>query len=161
MQPERDSVDLLVFVVGSRSYALPAASVTEVVRCVAITELPGAPRVVEGVVNVRGALVPVLDIRRRFGLSPRAPSVSDLLIIAASGSRLVAFRCDGEATVRRTQAGEIETSRDALSGSRFIAGVAKLPDGTVLIHDLAAFLTEAESADLDQALAGESVAGLA
>ena len=161
MRPERDSVDLLVFVVGSRSYALPAASVAEVVRCVAITELPGAPRAVEGVVNRRGTVVPVLDLRMRFGLSAQAPSVTDLLIFANSGMRIIAFRCDGEAKVRRAQADEIETGRDALTGSRFIAGVAKFPDGTVLIHDLAAFLTEAESAELEQALASESAAGVA
>jgi len=154
--PEDGSLDILVFGLNASRYALPAASVTEVVRAVAITALPGAPRVVEGVVNFKGTLVPVLDVRMRFGLPPQPLAATDLLIIANSGTRFVALRCDGGASVRRVQRSEIETDGDALSRSRFVAGLARFPDGTVIIHDLAAFLSEAESAALERALSDES-----
>lgn len=159
--PERDSLDILVFAVDAHRYALPAASVTEVVRAVAITALPGAPRVVEGVVNFKGTLVPVLDVRMRFGLPPQPLAATDLLIIANSVTRLVTLRCDGAASVRRVQRSEIETEGDALSRSRFVAGLAKFPDGTVVIHDLAAFLSEAESTALERALSTESNSAVA
>lgn len=153
---EKGSLDLLVFEVNAHRYALPATSVTEVVRAVAITALPGAPRVVEGVINFKGTLVPVIDIRMRFGLPAQVLAASDLMVIANSGTRLIALRCDGGASVRRGQSSEIETDPDALSTSRFVAGLAKFADGTVVIHDLAAFLSEAESAALERALSAES-----
>lgn len=155
---EQGSLDLLVFGVAHQRYALPATSVTEVVRAVTITELPGAPRVVEGVVNYKGALVPVLDLRLRFGLPAQPIDVSHLMILAHSGTRLVALRCDGGATVRHTEHA-LETIDDPLSASPFVAGLAKFTDGTVVIHDLAAFLSEAESNALDRALTAESNAG--
>ena len=155
--PEGEYLDILTFELDAKRYALRAGSVTEVVRAVAITTLPGAPRVVEGVINFRGTLVPVLDLRMRFGLSPQPLAATEILIIANSGRRFVSFRCDSGASVRRVQVSEIETGGDTLSRSRFVAGLAKFPDGTVIIHDLAAFLSEAESVELERALSDESI----
>src|SRR5262249_18625738 len=67
-----EPLDVVVFEVHGRQYALPAGQVRELVRAVALVPLPGAPAVVEGVFNLRGKVVPVLDIRGRFGLPPRA-----------------------------------------------------------------------------------------
>ena len=145
-------MDVLIFDVEGHRYALPTSSVTEVVRAVTITALPGAPRLVEGVIDVRGALIPVIDVRMRFGLPARPVLPSDLLIIADSGSRRVALRSGRDAAVRRLHADDIDNSDDAFARSPFVAGIAKLPDGIVIIHDLPAFLSEAESAALESAL---------
>src|SRR5205085_8492167 len=92
MQPER--FDVLVFEVAGRRFGLPAAVVREVLRAVALTPLPKAPAVVEGLVNVRGTLVPVLDVRGRFGLPAKPLAPTDHLIVARAGGRLVALRVD-------------------------------------------------------------------
>jgi purine-binding chemotaxis protein CheW len=146
-------MDILVFAVDSDRYALPASEVEQVLRSVAITELPGAPLVVEGVVDVRGTIVPVLNLRRRFGLPERPVTLSDLLIIASSGPRRVALRIDGEASIRKIDPAALERASDSLAQSRYVAGLAKLPDGIIVIHDLARFLSEAESESLAKALA--------
>jgi purine-binding chemotaxis protein CheW len=146
-------MDILVFAVDSDRYAIPASEVEQIVRSVAITELPGAPVVVEGVVDVRGTIVPVLDLRRRFGLPERPVTLSDLLIIASSGARRVALRTDGEASIRKIDPGALGQANDSLAQSRYVAGLAKLPDGIIVIHDLARFLSEAESESLAKALA--------
>lgn len=153
-------LDLLVFEIAGHRYAMAVASVTEVVRAVTITALPAAPRVVEGVVNFKGTLVPVLDIRMRFGLPSQPLNVSDLLIIANSGARLVALRCEDRALVRRLEPNELEITPDPLAFSPFVAGLAKFGDGTVVVHDLAAFLSEAESEELELALSADKRAGL-
>lgn len=137
----------------SERYALPAGNVNQVVRSVAITDLPGAPIVVEGVIDVRGAIVPVLDLRRRFDLPERAPALSDLLIIASAGSRRVALRADGQASIEQIDEAALTRPDDSLRRSRYVAGLASLPDGMVVIHDLASFLSEAESESLAKALA--------
>jgi purine-binding chemotaxis protein CheW len=157
----RDVVDILVFAVGLQRYALPANDVDQVIRSVAITDLPGAPLVVEGVIDVHGSIVPVLDLRRRFNLPERAASINDLLVIASAGSRRIALRVDGEASIQKIEPAALSRSGDALGRSPFVAGLARLPDGIVVIHDLASFLSEAESASLAKALADRQPARVA
>lgn len=146
-------MDILVFAVDAHRYALPARDIDQIVRAVAVTALPGAPLVIEGVIDVHGAIVPVLDLRRRFGLPERTTAVSDLLIIASSGSRRVAVRTDGNASIRQIDPASLGRTGDSLAQSRYVAGLAKLPDGIVVIHDLALFLSESESESLAKALA--------
>ena len=146
-------MDILVFTVESERYALLARDVDQVVRSVAITDLPGAPIVVEGIIDVRGTIVPVLDIRRRFDLPQRAPVLSDLLIIASAGSRRVALRANASASIQQIDPDALlDRPEDTLRQSRYVAGLARLPDGMVVIHDLGGFLSEAESESLARAL---------
>lgn len=161
LQSPDDLLDLLVFSLDAQQYALPAASVVEIVRAVTITPLPGSLRVVEGIINLRGSWVPVLDLRARFGLPARPVAPGDLLIIANSRSHVVAVRSDGAVAVRRLDAQVFPIARDALSTSRLVAGLATIPDGTVVIHDLAAFLSEAESAELELMLANVATRAVA
>jgi purine-binding chemotaxis protein CheW len=132
--------------------------VREVARAVLITPLPDAPAVVEGVIDVRGELVPVYDLRMRFGHAPAALSPDEQLVIAWTGSRLVALRCDRTHWIHTLSSDAIDPPPVAGSGRR-IEGVARLPDGVVLIHDLASFLDQAEAASLDHALATHSGSG--
>ncbi len=141
--------DLLTFDLGSQRCAVALADVVEVVRMVAVAHLPGAPALVEGMINLRGRVVPVLDLRARFGLSPKTVELSDHLIIARARSRLVAIRVDGARALVTVAPGDVE---DAESSGAAVAGVAKLPDGLVLIHDLATFLSAAEAERLDAAV---------
>src|SRR5215813_89561 len=85
---------LLTFELDEQRFGLPMADVREVVRVAAFARLPKAPEVIEGVLNFRGALVPVLDIRARFGLPPRSVRTSDHLVVARAAKRTVAIRVD-------------------------------------------------------------------
>ena len=152
-------MDILTFQLDRRSYAFPADRVVQVVQMVAISPLPGAPPVVEGVVNVRGTVVPVFDLRRRFGLPPRPIDPSQHLVILAAGPRMAAVRVDSAEEFHAIPDSDI-TRSDVLadsgissSGSRHVAGIAVTPDGTTIIYDLAAFLSLTESGTLDDALA--------
>ncbi|HEU0052651.1 MAG TPA: chemotaxis protein CheW, partial [Longimicrobium sp.] len=87
-------MEILVFEVEGERYALDTGTVREVVRAVAVSRLPGAPPIVLGVIDVRGILVPVLDLRARFGLPPRAVDPAEHFVIAEAGERAVALRVD-------------------------------------------------------------------
>jgi purine-binding chemotaxis protein CheW len=149
---EAQSLEVVVFEIGGRRYGLPAADVREIVRAAALTPLPRAPAVVEGILNLRGRIVPVLDIRARFRLPPRPLHPSDHLLVASVGERLVALRVDRATDLVRLRAEDIEDARGAVPGAEYVAWVAKLPNDLVLIHDLRTFLSRAESAALEEAL---------
>lgn len=140
---------ILSFEVGGVRYGLPAEGVARLVRAVAVAPLPKAPAVVEGVVNVHGELVPVLDLRARFNLPPKPVEPSDRFVLALAGDRPVAVRADAVAGLVHVDA---TAPDDIVVGTRHLAGVGRLPDGVVLIADLGAFLSQAEDEALEEAL---------
>jgi purine-binding chemotaxis protein CheW len=146
-------IDVLVFEVGGQTYGLAAPDVREIVRAAAIVPLPRAPAIVEGVINVRGRVVPVLDIRQRFRLPTRKLAPTDHFILAFAGDYVVALRADRVVELRKFRGAEIDDAATVLPYSEYVAGVAKLPGGLVLLHDIRTFLSQGEAAALAAPLA--------
>jgi purine-binding chemotaxis protein CheW len=86
--------EILIFLLDQQRYALPSSVVQELARAVEIISVPGAPKEVEGVIDYRGKIVPVLDLRRYLELTPKAPKPTDYLIILHINQRLLAIRVD-------------------------------------------------------------------
>ena len=143
---------LLTFEIAGRSFGLPSRLLLQVARAVAVAPLPGSPCIIEGVINVRGALVPVLDIRARFGLPARPLTLDQHLIIARTGPRLVALRVDRARDLIAVDQHAIEAADRVAPGLEHVAGVAKLADGLLVIHDLEGFLSLDEARQVDGAL---------
>jgi purine-binding chemotaxis protein CheW len=142
-------MEFLTFNIWHERFGIALTDVREIVRAVSIVRLPKAPRVVEGVINVRGSVVPAFDIRARFKLPPKAVEPSDHLIIALARRRLVAIRVDRVTDLMTLARNDVEDVTVMVPGSNLVAGVAKLHDGLLLIHDLATFLSAAEAEALD------------
>ncbi len=144
-------MDVLTFALDGKRYALPVARVREIARLVALTPIPNAPPTVEGVIDARGEITPVYDVRKRFGMAPRAVGIDQFLIVLNTTRRLVAIRVDDAMDVLSTQS--IDTNAPSrFGGAQAIHGVATMPDGLTVIYDLDAFLTLAEEEQLDTAL---------
>jgi purine-binding chemotaxis protein CheW len=144
--------EVLVFEVGGQRYGLPTVDVRELVRAVTITPLPNAPAAIEGVVNVRGHVLPVLDVRSRFRLPAKALDPSDHFIVASAGPRGVILRVDQATHLALVDEASVQPSQTLGPSATYVAGVAKLDDGLMLIHDLTTFLSAAEAVSLDEAL---------
>ena len=144
--------EVLLFTLESQRYALPLEDVRELVRAVHITPLPRAPSIVEGLFNLRGELIPVLDLRRRFRRTPRPLQPSDHFIVTQAGPRAMALRVDRAEGMLTLEPGTLDGTPRELPGVGYVAGVIKLPDGLVLVHDLRTFLSEAETLELEDAL---------
>lgn len=142
---------LLSFILGHQRYALRLDAVERAVRIVEITPLPQAPDIVLGVVNLHGQIVPVVDTRKRFGLPARRLTLDDHLIIARTPNRLLALLVDRVDHAIECAAADVTAAAEILPDMGYVAGVAKLADGTVLIHDLATFLSLEETTRLDAA----------
>jgi purine-binding chemotaxis protein CheW len=145
--------DVLRFTIGELQLAVPAPNVREVQRAVALLALPGAPPIVEGVVDLRGTIVPVIDLRARLGLAPAAVAPSQYLLFLWTGERLVALRVDQVAWIEPLNATDIAAAGHLTRGSLRVAGVARTPDGLVLLQDPEALLRQAEAEAVDAALA--------
>jgi purine-binding chemotaxis protein CheW len=153
-EPHAESaLTMLVFEVGASRYGIDLAAVREVVRAVLVAPLPGAPPVVEGIIDVRGRIVPVYDIRIRFGMRPRALDAEDRFVLASANERLVALHCERAERLATVPRSAIQRADVVSLGDRRIAGVASLDDGLILLTDLRVFLDDAENAALDAALA--------
>lgn len=150
--PDVKPVAVLTFELGGTRFGMLAASVREVYPSATIAPLPRAPSAVEGVLDVRGAMTPVFDLRSRLGIAPRVQGPDDHLIIADAGERLVVVRVDRALDLVHVQAQDIEPAGGLDAGLANVTGVARLPDGLVVIHDLARFLSSEESEQLAAAL---------
>ena len=143
---------LLIFAIAALRCALDIATVETIIRAVEITPLPKAPDIVLGVINIRGRVIPVLNIRKRFGLPEREISINDSLIIAGTSGRPVALVVDEVSGVIEYNDSAVVKPGDIVPRLEYIGGVVKLNDGLVLIHDLDKFLSLEEEQLLDQAL---------
>lgn len=152
-------MELLIFETAAARYALPIDQVVEVLRAAALAPLPEGPSIVEGVVNLRGAAVPVVDLRRRFGQPLAAVHPDDHFIVARTGQRTVIFRAESRTQLRQVPAGAVDRGVDVVAGMEVVAGMVRLPDGIALLHDVDTFLTQAEATALAHALIGAGDAG--
>ena len=151
-QTQGQSARLLLFEIGASRFGLPEGQVVELLAAMAMTPLPHAPSIVEGIIDIRGRVVPVLDVRRRFRLAPKPLAPSDHLIVANAGGRRVALRVDRACELVTIARSAIVDAQAIASGTEYLAGIAALPDGLVLIQDLGAFLSQAEAEALAAAL---------
>jgi len=147
-----NAIQLGVCCLDDGSYALRLAAVERIVRAVEVTALPNAPEVVLGVINVKGRIVPVFNIRRRFKIKERDVELTDHFIIATAGKRVVALVVDAVLGLIERSDKEIVTPETILSDMEYVEGVTKYEDGIVFIHDLGGFLSLGEETQLDQAL---------
>ena len=149
-----ETLQLVIFTLDEQRYALHLPSVERAIRMIEITPLPSAPEIVIGVVNVHGAVVPVLNIRKRFRLPEREPDLGDQLIIAHTARRDVALVVDTVSDVVTLPSGELVAPETILPQLEHVEGVVKFEDGMVFIHDLDAFLSLDEDRALEVAIEG-------
>lgn len=147
-------MEIVTFRVAGQRYGVRMQDVREMLLAVAVAPLPGAPSVVTGVLDLRGTIVPLLDLRRRFGAPERALRADEHFIVVVAGERLVALRTDridGLEVVADERITPAELLRRTPGP---LAGVVPTGDGILLIADVPAFLSEAEATVLDELLCG-------
>lgn len=145
-------MDVLICEVGEHRLAVRFPDVREVLRAVAITHLPGAPPAVDGLVDVRGEIMPVLNARARFGVSAQALTPDEHFVAVTAATRTMLLRVDRVVDIAVLEDASIRALDDVVAGPRYVSGIAAIPGGLALLHDPRAFLSEAESAELEVAL---------
>jgi purine-binding chemotaxis protein CheW len=152
---------VLVFTVDGYRFAADLDRVERVVAAVEATPLPGAPDIVRGVINLRGAVVPVLDLRRRLGLAAVADRLSDRLIIACTGHGRAALAVDAVLGIEQLPRLSLSRPDQIPPQPAKVAAVAATAAGILVIEDLDRVLSQQEDQQLDNALNAHVAAGTA
>jgi purine-binding chemotaxis protein CheW len=147
-------VDVLSCLIEDQRIGLLASDVIRIVRAATLARLPEAPDAVLGILNLHGALVPVFELRARFRFARRPVRSADHMVVARAGDRTAAAVVERVEALLSLPASSLQEARLMAGRAPQVAGVVALPDGSLILYDLAAFLTAAEGDQLDRALAG-------
>jgi purine-binding chemotaxis protein CheW len=131
------SRQLVVFRLDASEYALPVSVVGEVLRMVAITAVPEAPEWLPGVINLRGRVIPVIDLRTKLHLPAPKVGVNTPIIVAEHDGQTVGLVADAVSELLTVPADAIEPPNDMTATANAVEAVARAGDRLVLIFDLA------------------------
>ncbi len=132
------SSTLVLFRLGDVDYALPLDRVVEILRMVAITPVPESPRAVAGVIDLRGRVIPVLDLRRRLGMADRPYDLRTPILVAEHDGRVVGLVADEVVQMLPVPAEEIDGPETLGRPAPAVEAVARPGGRLVLVLDLAA-----------------------
>lgn len=153
-----ESVAHLVFEVAGGRFALAVPETRRVVPAMWVRELPGAPAIVVGAIDLQGQIVPVVDLRVRFGAEPRPMRAADCFIVARAGRLEVALWVDRVHGLVELTGNAFVATTEVLPDLPHVRGLMRGPDGLVLIADLERLLSLEEASRLEAALPGGSSA---
>ena len=135
---EDELLQLVTFSIGDEEFGVNILKVQEIIRSMEITKVPRAPEFVEGVINLRGKVIPIIDLRRRFGLKPKAHDKNTRIIVIEITNIVVGFVVDAVSEVLRIPASTVEPPPPVVArvDSEYISGVGKLADRLLIMLDL-------------------------
>lgn len=141
---------IVVFELGSEHFGVEIASVESIIKMQPITQLPHVSSFVEGVTNLRGKVLPVIDLRKRFGLAPQETDKNSRIIVVSLDQTEVGMIVDEVSEVLTVPAGVVEPVPAITStvDSSFITGIAKLNQRLVILLDLHSILANEEKLSL-------------
>ena len=151
-------MQVIVVRVRGETFGLPAEHVVEIIRAVTVSPLPGSPSVISGVINVRGSTVVVIDPAVRFGNTEAPVKPDDNFVLVNTATRTIAVRVDLAEDLIDIDDSTLTAAKSASPTVDKLRGVAAMPDGALVIYDVAAFLSHAEDEALEKALANAAVA---
>jgi purine-binding chemotaxis protein CheW len=158
-----EPIALLTFTIAGQLYGLPVNQVVRIIEMVTITQLPGSPDCIQGVINLGGKVVPVMDVRRRFGLTPQAYGLHTPIILADIdvGHGIFGLIVDTVDQVIDVPRHDLEITEAIVParllhqmrvGAVHLAGVAKVDRQMILVLDVPALLSSADKANLAKTL---------
>jgi purine-binding chemotaxis protein CheW len=145
-------LQLVTFKVEGEEFGVDILRVQEIIRSMEVTRVPKAPAFVEGVINLRGKVIPIIDLRKRFGIGQRAHDRDTRIIVMEISSAVVGFVVDSVSEVLRLPADTVEPTPAVVTSvdSDYISGVGKLDDRLLILLELDKLL-DADEHELLQA----------
>lgn len=154
-EQKKESTELLQlvsFMIGNEEFGISILYVQEINRMLQITKVPNAPNFVDGVVNLRGRVIPVIDLRTKLGIVRKEHDKNTRIVVVEIGNKNAGFIVDAVKEVLRIPDSITEAPPEIVTGtnSEFITAVAKLEDRLITIIDLEKILTGNEKQELGE-----------
>ncbi|MFZ6031787.1 MAG: chemotaxis protein CheW [Melioribacter sp.] len=145
-------LQLVSFLIGEEEYGVDILLVQEIIRMMEITKVPNAPDFVDGVVNLRGRIIPVIDLRTKLGMARKEHDKNTRIIVVEVAGKTVGFIVDAVTEVLRIPANITEPPPDIVAGvnAEFIKAVGKLDDRLLILIDLEKILSTQEKIELNR-----------
>ncbi len=150
-----DDEQLIVFELASECYGVEIAAVNTIIRMQEITEIPRSPEFVEGVINLRGSIIPVIDLRKRFALPAAEPTKASRIVVVESCGLLIGVVVDAVTETLRLPNEAIEPPSPIVTSvdSEYVRGVGKLEGRLVILLGLDKVLSSKEMAAVSKSTA--------
>src|SRR6266404_9025816 len=151
---------LVGFKIGKETFGVRIGLVHEIVRVPEITAVPDAPDYIEGVINLRGKIVSIIDLRKRFGEKEINRSKKNRILVAEVEGKLVGLVVDAASEVLKMPAGDIEDPPNVFEEGElnYVTGVGKLKDRLIILIELTKILQQGELRRLGELAAVQSMA---
>jgi purine-binding chemotaxis protein CheW len=145
---EGTNLQLVGFRLDDEEYAIPITKIREIILMKPITRLPQVPPFIEGVINLRGAVIPIVNLRKRFGMPPRELGDETRTIVVTVRDQTVGCVVDAVTQVMRIAGDQIQPPPPSVLAiaHRFIAGLAKIDDRLIIVLEIEQLF---DPADLD------------
>jgi purine-binding chemotaxis protein CheW len=149
---EKD-LQLVGFRIGNETYGVRIASVREIVRVPEITAVPNAPEMIEGVINLRGRIIPVMDLRKRFSNSSDTSDKKNRILVVELDNKLLGLIVSSASEVLKIPPSEIEAPGTLFTegDSSYVTGVGKLKGRLIILVDIAKLLRRPEYKKFEEA----------
>lgn len=149
---DTELLQLVTFSIGGEEFGVEILTVQEIIRMLEITRVPKAPDFVEGVINLRGKVIPIIDLRKRFGLESKSYDKNTRIVVIEINKMIVGFVVDSVSEVLRIPEDTVEPPPPVVAGldSEYISGVGKLEDRLLILLDLDRLLSREEKSVLSQ-----------
>ena len=133
-----DLIQLVTFRIGEEEFGVDIVAVKEIIRLMQITMVPRAPEFIEGVINLRGKVIPVVNMRKRFNKGQVTPDSSTRIVVMELDQKIVGFLVDGVSEVLRIPETTVEDPPPVVAGigSEYIRGIGKLDSRLLILLDL-------------------------
>jgi len=155
--PDREQEDslrdkYLTFLVDGEDYGIAIRYVTEIIGLQKITEIPDLPPMIKGVINLRGRIIPVMDMRSRFKLAEREYDSRTCVVVTNISGRTIGLIVDRVSEVQKIPADQVEPPpRAAKNDCQYIQGIGKADDQVKVLLDVGALLDEKELREVEAA----------
>ncbi|MCX5795508.1 MAG: chemotaxis protein CheW [Elusimicrobia bacterium] len=145
-----ESSQFVVIQLAGEEYGIPIMNIETLIRMPQITRVPRMPAYIEGIINLRGRIIPIIDLRKRFGFPARAWDDKTRIAVTDISRQSVGFIADGVSEVIRLARKQIDTVPPTLSriGEEYIDGIGKVGDRIIILLNAERILSETEQTQL-------------
>ncbi len=141
---------MVVFDLASESYGVDIGAVREIIRMQEITKVPRSPEFVEGIINLRGSVIPVVDLRKRFNVPVGEQNKENRIVVVDIGGQDIGVVVDAVTEVLRISGDSVVPPSSVITtaDSAYLLGIAKLADRLIILLDLERVLSDQEKDSL-------------